>query len=303
MVQAYTNCYQKTEYISHNKMTTSTSYSKFAKSLGEIQNKISIISAYCKLFEAIHTSMMGITDVPANREFRKVNNGHLERLHELIISNIQSMNSYLPIELLVCNEVIDLCSDDEEEEQQQNVVAEFVKVSRECPICYEKFSTEQLVFVPCAHFYCYDCFQKLRRRHLDNECPMCRQFTPTAIRYRQMGCNLTYDLIKSSPYSFGIEFENNNSTTTTTLDEDTSSMQGEVSETDENTTRRTTTTTTAAFTTTFMAAALSTNQIIQLTTTNQSPPPPPIEQRTQQQQPQRRRRHHRRHRINILRRP
>ena len=40
----------------------------------------------------------------------------------------------------------------------------------ECSICMENKNLENIVFLPCIHFLCSACYNKLKK----NECPFCR---------------------------------------------------------------------------------------------------------------------------------
>ena len=44
----------------------------------------------------------------------------------------------------------------------------------ECIICFEEKPLELIVFFPCSHYVCIDCFQQLLNFHTRPLCPICR---------------------------------------------------------------------------------------------------------------------------------
>lgn len=86
-------------------------------------------------------------------------------------------------------EIIDLSTDDEE--SNIKIIEDFINLQRECPICYELFSTSELAFAPCSHFCCASCFKKLR----DEKCPICMVKMIACIQYEKSGDNLKYSIV------------------------------------------------------------------------------------------------------------
>lgn len=57
--------------------------------------------------------------------------------------------------------------------------------SNECPICYETLTVENLVFTPCLHNFCKDCFLPTVRQVTNRECAICRNFLNTCFEFKQ----------------------------------------------------------------------------------------------------------------------
>lgn len=118
-------------------------------------------------------------------------------------------------------EVIDLCDDDDddvssnrdksvmEEEKNKdnsnNIVSSddeikkaneiFLAIKRECPICYDIFSTKDLLFTPCSHFCCLECYIKMTDT---SRCHICQSKVPLFIQYKKCGDTLKFQVSSSS---------------------------------------------------------------------------------------------------------
>lgn len=159
-------------------------------SIENIEYHSNLINIYCKLL----------------RQFRESTNineyiDDLEYLETMIVKNVKILNKYIhPVTTPLPCEIIDLCDDSNEcdsskwtakKYKEEHILNMFITMYRECPICYNKFATPSLVFLQCSHFFCIDCFGKIRK-----SCPMCRMSLYPAIKYNMRGNNLIYTVLK-----------------------------------------------------------------------------------------------------------
>ena len=44
----------------------------------------------------------------------------------------------------------------------------------DCPVCLDKYSSQNVTFLQCAHPVCNDCLTNIERRNIAQQCPVCR---------------------------------------------------------------------------------------------------------------------------------
>lgn len=190
-----------------------STFLKKSSSLGELHTKlnnieasISQIGSRCKLFREVMDKTWN-TDV-ANVELYQRNINCLTKLMALIEMNIEAMAVKVATTKPLVQQqqgttfqIIDLSDadhdNDDKDDSVEVVVQKFVNFKRECPICYDSFTTTELIFAPCSHHYCPECFLKLR----DDKCPMCMVQMDVGIKYKKSGDNLTYSLMPLTTYT------------------------------------------------------------------------------------------------------
>ena len=81
--------------------------------------------------------------------------------------------------ILVAFQIIEDDTRDEKESKSVNFASkvDIIPVisghQKECPICFEQFSTKNMTFLECAHALCNGCLSELQNRNIA-QCPICR---------------------------------------------------------------------------------------------------------------------------------
>lgn len=170
--------------------------------VSNIEFDIRHIINHCKIFGEMfdHIINININDVL----FYNRNIEILMKLINVVEIHIQLIKS--------CAQIVQI--EDDEEEEDGNVISEyekrtvainnFMNIKRECPICYNDFPTGRLIFAPCSHCYCMDCFEKFE----NIKCPMCMLDIPICIKYEINGDNLKYSTILMTENPTYYDFQN-----------------------------------------------------------------------------------------------
>lgn len=77
------------------------------------------------------------------------------------------------------------------DDEIQDVYKSFLAIRRECPVCCKVFLTEDLVFTPCSHFFCQECYENMMT-YSSVRCHSCKKSLPLSIKYKKCGETLKY---------------------------------------------------------------------------------------------------------------
>ena len=62
----------------------------------------------------------------------------------------------------------------EAEADSPRLTPQAVEHKIDCPVCLEKFSSQNITFLGCAHPVCNECLSNIVKRNITQQCPVCR---------------------------------------------------------------------------------------------------------------------------------
>lgn len=165
--------------------------SELLHKVSRIEYNIMNIVNHCKVFGEMFDKV-----VKLNKNNISLYNHNMEILKKLISvveENIQLIKN--------CAQFVHINDDEDDDDEDDDdndsdygkakILDSFMKIKRECPICFNLFPTQKLIFAPCSHFCCCDCFDRLE----NFKCSICMAKISVCIQYEKNGDNLKYSTI------------------------------------------------------------------------------------------------------------